>query len=98
MDGDRHVIQGFYLRKGPVLLLPEGLELRLAGLAAVPREDTAWEPPTVQAQPADFVCEGYEGQQDTWEHFGQWLYRLTEGRDRLTEKPIRNKNLLWMSS
>lgn len=52
--------------------------------AAVPREDTVWEPPTVQAQPADFVCEGYEGQQDTWEHFGQWLYRLTEGRDRLT--------------
>ncbi len=42
--------------------------------------------PHIIAAPTEFEFEGYAGRMDSWEHFGQWILSLNQGRDILPEE------------
>ncbi|MBO4340771.1 MAG: DUF3857 domain-containing protein [Bacteroidales bacterium] len=44
--------------------------------------------PWVQASPEEFMFDGVNGNQSTWERFGQWQYSLLEGTDDLPEQTV----------
>ncbi len=44
--------------------------------------------PMVFIAPTDFIMEGYEGNMETWEGFGSWLFQLNEGRQVLPEETV----------
>jgi transglutaminase-like putative cysteine protease len=44
--------------------------------------------PNVLTAPSEFSLGGYPGSLESWERFGQWLYHLNEGRDRLPQSTI----------
>ena len=46
--------------------------------------------PMVWFAPSDFTYEGSEGNMDTWQHYGEWQYRLLQGRGVLSE-PMRSQ-------
>jgi len=41
--------------------------------------------PNIKAAPVEFEFEGYAGNMNSWESFGQWQAKLNEGRDVLPE-------------
>lgn len=45
----------------------------------------SWEQimPYLSIAPAKFAIDGYEGSLDTWQNFGKWYAKLSEGRDKL---------------
>ena len=42
--------------------------------------------PSVQLAPTDFMIDGYEGNCETWNNFGKWIWLLSKGRDELPEE------------
>jgi transglutaminase-like putative cysteine protease len=42
--------------------------------------------PHIIAAPSEFEFEGYGGQMDSWQHFGQWIASLNKGRDVLPDE------------
>lgn len=51
--------------------------------------------PSVLIAPVNFKLEGYEGKTDTWQDFGEWIYKLNKGRDQLPEETVSEiKNLI----
>ena len=44
--------------------------------------------PVLLTAPADFEYEGHEGNLETWENFGKWIYDLNKNRDNLPEETI----------
>jgi len=44
--------------------------------------------PSVLIAPVNFKLEGYEGKTDTWQDFGEWIYKLNQDRDELPEETI----------
>lgn len=41
--------------------------------------------PAVLTAPSDFMYGGYDGNSESWEEFGEWIYSLMDGRDQLPE-------------
>jgi hypothetical protein len=50
--------------------------------------------PTLLLAPERFSYEGYPGSARSWQHFGQWVYELLEGRQQLPEATIEHVRLL----
>lgn len=51
--------------------------------------------PMVIVAPNQFEYDGYKGNMETWESYGQWVHTLTEGRDELPLESINEiKNLV----
>ncbi|MDD1444201.1 DUF3858 domain-containing protein, partial [Dolichospermum sp. ST_sed3] len=55
--------------------------------------------PSVLLAPTDFLIDGYQGNAETWENFGKWIYSLNEGKRNLSPETqqkiyslIRDKN------
>jgi len=44
--------------------------------------------PVIYAAPCDFTLEGFEGNMETWQNFGQWIEKLNNERDALPENTI----------
>ncbi len=44
--------------------------------------------PVIYAAPCDFTLEGFDGNMETWQNFGQWILNLNNGRDALPENTI----------
>lgn len=42
--------------------------------------------PTILLAPSDFLIDGFQGNAETWENFGSWIYTLNEGRGELSEE------------
>ena len=42
--------------------------------------------PLLITAPADFEYEGYQGNLESWENFGKWIYQLNKDRDELPEE------------
>ena len=45
--------------------------------------------PAVRTAPSDFEVEGYKGNMDTWQSFGEWYNKLNAGRDALPEETVK---------
>lgn len=66
------------------------LKWTLSNITAIEREPYA--PPfaqlipSVQIAPSSFEIEGYKGQMNSWEGFGEFMYELNKGRDELPDE------------
>lgn len=60
------------------------------GITAIEKEDHSPNlfefTPVVYTAPTSFEIEGYKGNMESWEKFGQWVNQLNEGRDILPEE------------
>jgi hypothetical protein len=51
-----------------------------------PHGPSMWEIlPMVRTAPSDFEVQGYKGNMETWESYGKWVSKLSQGRDELPE-------------
>lgn len=69
--------------------VPEGIKLywEVSNLKAVETEPYSSGlkdfMPYVDAAPSRFAYAGYEGDMNTWENFGKWIWKINAGRDEL---------------
>ena len=52
-----------------------------------------WEP-CVAIAPDEFEINGFQGQMDTWESYGKFVYTLNEGRDNLPQETLQQVKAL----
>ncbi len=58
----------------------------LTPIESEPYGPSMWEIlPMVRTAPTDFEVQGYKGNMETWESYGKWVSKLSEGRDELPE-------------
>lgn len=52
--------------------------------------------PGVITAPTEFIVEGYKGRMTTWKEYGEFLNKLNEGRDALSDETVSNvKSLVY---